>query len=106
MPWTVSDAFAIPAFDASAKLVGDEAVISITLATAMGYLLESGAGTDSRTPSCEGQAWAETHLRAKRPCRAVRRRGRTAPQAAPQGSAPGRSGGSERRLPAREQDFS
>src|SRR6476659_4698739 len=35
IPWTVSAAFAIPVFAASAKLVGDEAVISITLATLM-----------------------------------------------------------------------
>src|SRR6187455_1341911 len=44
MPWTVSDAFAIPAFAASAKLVGDEAVISITLATAIGLPPRVGCG--------------------------------------------------------------
>jgi hypothetical protein len=39
MPWTVSAAFAIPARAASAKLVGDDAVISITLATLISSLL-------------------------------------------------------------------
>jgi hypothetical protein len=42
MPWTVSDAFVIPALAASAKLVGDDAVISITFATLIGSSL-SGA---------------------------------------------------------------
>jgi len=45
MPWTVSDALAIPAFAASAKLVGDDAVISITFAT---LILASCLGGSTR----------------------------------------------------------
>src|SRR6188508_501703 len=54
IPWTVSDAFAIPAFAASAKLVGDDAVISITFATLIGAS-SVGDWLDSRTPA---RGWA------------------------------------------------
>src|SRR6476659_9838487 len=50
MPWTVSAAFAIPVFAASAKIVGDEAVISITLAT-LKAASSAGHCPDSRTPA-------------------------------------------------------
>jgi hypothetical protein len=39
IPRTVSDAFEMPSFTASAKLVGDDEVISITLTTLMRFLL-------------------------------------------------------------------
>ena len=47
MPWTVSAALVIPARAASAKLVGDDAVISITFAT---LILTSSLGMGCSYP--------------------------------------------------------
>src|SRR6476659_8765394 len=60
IPWTVSAAFAIPVFAASAKHVGDEAVISITLATLMAAS-SVGDCPDSRTPAATRASAAVAH---------------------------------------------
>src|SRR4029078_338486 len=74
IPWTVSDALAIPAFAASAKLVGDDAVISVTLVGASRVLpitwatligaSSVGDWLDSRTPArCWASAGANVEIR-------------------------------------------